>query len=439
MQLAGAYKQAADYQRMAWALEKFLLLRPNSGEARLTLATTYAMLGEKSKTYETLLKLQRAGYGFDLSNNPNFSKVSDTKVWTYIVDTLKTSLKPFGEGKVAFTLPGGDYLFDSIAWDAKRQQFLIGSVRDGTIRRVDKSGRMTDFIKPDAGNGLWSIYALAVDPEDEALYVASTSSVYFKNFNQSDFGKAGVFKFSLTDGKLLTKYLLEPDQAPRTLSSIAVGPRGLVFAADGLRNIIYRLDGDKLRPLLENPKLTSLRGMAVSGDGRFLYFADYALGVFGVDLAEGRAFDLHYDPEKLALGGIDGLLWYENHLILVQNGMTPHRIMRLSLSTDGRKVIDVTPIDAGHAQLELPTYGTVAGNDLYFIANSQRNGYDGYGNPKDVAKLKPVVIFRSNLRFAWDRAKHDDRSQAASVISESKPGTGRFSDVEAGSTSINGN
>lgn len=439
LRLGAMYKQSADYQRLSWVLERLIALQPNVGDIRLSLATSYAMLGEKSKAYETLLTLQRAGYGYDLSNNPNFSKVADTKVWSYIVDSLKKSLAPFGDGKVAFDLPAGDYLFDSIGWDPKRGQFLIGSVRDGSIRRVDKDGKMTDFIKADSDNGLWSVYALAVDASNDVLYVASTSSVYFKNFNQADFGKAGVFKFSLSDGRLLDKYLLPGGREPRTLSSIAVGPGNEVFAADGLRNIIYRLDGGTLKPFLENPKLTSIRGMAISGDGRFLYFADYTLGVFGVDLAVGRAFDLGYDPDRLALGGVDGLAWYDNHLVTVQSGMTPRRVMRLSLSADGRKIIGAMPLDAGHPQFELPTNGVVDGDGFYFIANSQKNEYDSYGNPKDVSKLKPVEIFRSDLRFGWDNAKHESLSRAATVVSESHPGSGRFSNVEGGSTSVSGN
>src|SRR6185369_14182153 len=148
----------------------------------------------------------------------------------------------------------------------KRKQFLAGSVRDGTVYLVGKDGSLQKFIAPGADNGLWSVYAMAVDAPHDALYVASTSSVYFKGFKQEDFGKAGVFKFKLSTGKLQDKYLLAPDNQPRTLSSLAVGPDGQVFAADGLRNIIYRLDGGALKVMVENPKLTSIRGLVVSED-----------------------------------------------------------------------------------------------------------------------------------------------------------------------------
>jgi sugar lactone lactonase YvrE len=436
--LAAIYKQQGDLQRLVWALQQLNTLMPNTGELKLALASVYAERGEKSKTYDVLLHMQQQGFGYDLTDNKSFAKVSDTKVWTYIVENLKANLKPFGEGKVAFTLPKGDYLFESLAYDAKRKQFLAGSVREGKIYRVGKDGKLQDFIVPGADNGLWGVYAMAVDADRDALYVASTASVYFKGFKQEDFGKAGVFKFKLSTGKLQSKYLLAPDNQTRTLSSIAIGKDGQVFAADGLRNIIYRLDGDTLKMMVENPKLTSIRGLAVSGDGKRLYFADYALGVFGVDLAAGKGFDLDYKADELVLGGIDGLYWYDNTLVVIENGMSPKRVMRLQLGADGRKIEKIMPLDVANAAFALPTYGTINADGLYFIANSQKNGYDTYGVPKDAAKLEAVHVFRSDLRFAWNESGVGPqvKSIPASAPAPAVPrSSGLFDNVEGGAQS----
>jgi hypothetical protein len=290
---------------MTWALRQLTALLPNAGELKLALASVYAAQGDKTSTYDLLLQMQRQGFGYDLTTNPAFAKVNDTRAWNYIAENLKANLRQFGEGKVAYTLPKGDYLFESLAWDPKKKQLLAGSVRDGKVYRVGKDGKLEEFIAPTAENGLWSVYAMATDPAGENLYVASTSAVYFKGFKQEDYGKAGVFR--LSDGKLVSKYLLTPDNQPRTLSTIAVGKNGEVFAADGVRNLIYRLDGGALKVMVENPKLTSLRGLAVSGDGKTLYFADYQMGLFGIDLSAGKAFDIDYSADTLVVGGIDGV------------------------------------------------------------------------------------------------------------------------------------
>lgn len=435
LRLAAIYKQQGDLQRLGWSLRRLLVLRPNSGELRVALAANYAQQGEKSKAYELLLNSQKQGFGFDLSKDDKFAAIADTKVWTYIVDNLKANLKPFGEGSVAFALPAGDQLFDSLAFDPKKKQFLAGSVREGKIYRVGKNGTLQEFIAPTAQNGLWSVYAMAAVPEDDVLYVASTASVYFKGFDKADFGKAGVFRFRLSDGKFLGKSLLLPGRDERTLSSIAAGRNGQVYAADGLRNEIYRLDDGELKLLMENPQLTSLRGLALDADGKNLYFADYSLGVFGIDLAGGKGFDLAYDPKTLVLGGIDGLYWYDHTLVAIESGMSPHRVMRLSLSQDGRKIVDAMPLDAGKPEFKLPTYGAIDGDGLYFIANSQKNLYDAYGTLKSGARPEAVKVFRSNLRFAW-KAHAEPASRLSPMLPPptSTPGKGAFGNVQGGSS-----
>ena len=437
--LAATYKQSGDLERLVWSLQRLTALLPNTGELKLALASVYAEQGNSAKTYEVLLQMQQQGFGYDLEGNPGFAKVSGTRLWSYIASGLKANLQPFGEGKVAFTLPKGDYVFESLAYDPKRKQFLAGSVREGKIYLVGKDGKLEDFITPGADNGLWGVYAMAADPANDALYVASTSSVYFKGFKQEDFGKAGVFKFRLSSGKLLNKYLLAPDNQPRTLSSIAVGKNGAVFAADGLRSIIYRLDGGALKPMVENPKLTSIRGLAVSGDGKRLYFADYSLGIFGVDLAAGKGFDLDYGADKLVLGGIDGLYWYDDALIAIENGMSPKRVMRLRLDKTGRKIDKAMPLDAANTAFGLPTYGAIDGDAIYFIANSQKNLYDAYGVLKDASKLDGERVFQSNLRFAWDDSVGKHTMQlpvgAATIPPAGTPHTGAFDNVEGGAQS----
>jgi hypothetical protein len=437
--LAAGYKQSGDVERLTWALKRMTVLLPNTGDLKLALASVYAERGDKSRAYETLLGMQQQGFGYDLADNSAFDSIHGTKLWTYLADNLKANLKPFGEGKVAFTLPGGDHLFESLAYDPKRKQFLVGSVRDGTISLVGKDGSLHDFIAPNADNGLWSVYAMAADPADDALYVASTSSVYFKGFRKEDYGKAGVFKFRLSTGKLLNKYVLTPENQPRTLSSIAIGG-GAVFAADGLANIIYRIDGGALKPMVENPKLTSIRGLAVSGDGKRLYFADYQLGVFGIDLTAAKGFDVEYSPARLVLGGIDGLYWYgDDALVAIENGMSPRRVMRLRLDKDGRKIATAMPLDSSNPAFGLPTYGVIVGDGLYFIANSQKNEYDSYGEPKDAKKLEPVKVFRSDVRFAWEANVEAQPKLPPGAFKEKgkvpEPVPGLFGNVEGGASS----
>lgn len=402
--LAGVYNQIGDVKRFSWTLKRLTELMPDSGQLKLQLAMAYAQQGDKAAAYNTLVRMQGQGFGYDIANDSRFDKIHGTKVWDYIVTNLQVNAKQFGEGKQAFELPKGDYLFESIGWDPKRKQFLIGSAREGKVYLADMNGKLTDFIKPTAENGVYAVFDLAVDAGHDRLYVASAGAPYYKDFNAETYGKSGVVEFELASGKFVKKYTFPADSGDLLPTSLTVGKDGHVFVADGEHGTIFRLDGGELKLLVKNPILTSIRGMAVSDDGRTLYFADYAMGIFGVDLAKGAPFVLGRNPDKLVLGGIVGMYWYDGCLILIESGMVPQRVMRLKLADDGRSVTTVMPLDVAQPAFATPTLGAIAGDNLYFIANSQRLLYDRYGVLKDPSKLEPTRIFKSNLRFAWDQA-----------------------------------
>lgn len=401
--LAGLYQEKTDMRRLVWTLERLSQLRPSSGEVKLALAAAYSNLDDKSRAYDVLLKMQQQGFGYNLTDDPRFKKVSDTRVWTYAVENLRANLKPFGEGKVAFSLPKGDFLFESIGWDPKRKQFLVGSVREGKVYLSDAKGKLTEFITPNAQNGLWGVYGVAVDAERDALYVASTSSVYYQGFKADQNGKAGLFKFKLSTGAFVEKYLLPDNGTPYTLSTVIVSRKGQVFATDGVNNLLFRLEGKTLKPLIDGARLTSLRGVTVSDDGKLLYYADFTHGIAGLDLTTGKGFGIGFDPSMLVLSGIEGLYWYDGTLLAIEPGMSPKRVVRLHLTPDGKGISKMMPLDAAKPEFDYPTVGVVADNALYFIADSRRNHYDSYGVPKEDAALAPVQIYRSDARFAWDQ------------------------------------
>jgi len=401
--LGQIYAEAGESEHMQWTLQRLTQLFPNSGNLRLQLAMVYAGQEKKTETYDTLLRLINQGYYYDIGKDPRFEGAHGTKVWDYIVKTFEDANKPFGEGKVAFDLPKGDKLFESIAWDPKRKQFLVGSVRDGGIYIADGKGGVKEFIKADAANGLMAVFGLAVDATHDRLYAISNGVAHFNHFDAAMVGKAGLFEFVLSSGKFVRSALLPVDDGRHILSSIATDSSGKVYVADGVVQQIYKYDDGALKLIAGNPSLSGIRGLAVSGDGRTLYFADIALGLFGIDLAQNKPFNITYNQDKLTLGGIDGLYWFDGTLVAIQNDMSPKRVMRLRLGSDGRSIVQEQPLEAAQPAFGLPTVGTVVDKGLYFIANSQKGLYSDLGVLTDADKLEPVHIFRTDLLFAWNQ------------------------------------
>ena len=420
--LAQLYNSKDDMQHLVWTLQRVCELMPNSGDLRLQLAMAYAKAGDKTKAYDTLLRMQVQGFGYDIAKDPRFEPIHGTRVWDYLVANLAVNAKQFGEGKLAFELPRGDFLFNALAWDPKRKQLLVGSERDGRIQLADEQGKLSPFIAADAANGLWGVDALGVDEAHGKLYVASAASLRFKGFNQDNAGKAGIFEFDLATGKLLKKYILPQGDGAHVLTSIAVGKDGQVYAADGPRRSIFKLENGALKSILVNPRLTGITGLALTDDGKTLYIADYAMGIFGFDLTKAGAFELAYDPSKLVLGGIDSMYWYDGNLIVVESGMVPKRVLRVKLSADGRGVVSVMPLDVAQPAFENLGQAAVAGDNLYIVANRQDGLYDDHGVLVDAARLEPTGIFRSNLRFAWGQ-KGVSAGTGLVPITTAAPGT----------------
>jgi hypothetical protein len=380
-------------------MQRVSQLRPHAGNIRLELAAALAMQDNKSAAYEQLLFLKDQGFSFDVAEDARFDNLHGTKVWKFLVDGFEANGTPKGAGRVVMQLPPGDLLVESLAWDPERKTLLAGSVRSGEISRVADDGKLTPLIKPDLENGLWGAFEMAVDAQRDALWVASAAIPHVRHAKGVDYGRVGVFRFKLSTGEFVSRALLPSDGRNHLLTGLAVAPDGSVYAADSQTRQIFKVEGDSLRSVVDNQRLTSIRGIVVSGDGKRLYFSDHELGLFGLELATGKPFDLKVGPTT-SLFGIESLYWHDDSLVAVQNGTRPIRIVRFVLSPDGTGVTGAQPIDVARPEFGQPTRGALAGDRLYVIANSQKGGYDSLGVPRDVAKLERIRIWLSVLDAA---------------------------------------
>jgi hypothetical protein len=145
-----------------------------------------------------------------------------------------------------------------------------------------------------------------------------------------------------------------------------------------------------LEKWLESDDFVSLQGIALGADGRQLYLADYANGLWQVDLAT-RTPRLLAPPAHATLFGLDGLYAVPGGLIAVQNGVNPQRVIRLDLAADDTPAT-IRVLAAGHAAMTDLGLGQVVGGHFEFIGNA---GWNEFAKAKDPAAARSVTLLRT--------------------------------------------
>ena len=121
-----------DYLAFSKALERLRILRPYNGGYMYQLVIAYALLDDKSKAYDLMVRMQQQGLGYDFDESPDTMNIRGTQVYDYVNDIMKMAANPLGETESAFTLPESVSLPETIAWDESRQKFLIGTATEGS-------------------------------------------------------------------------------------------------------------------------------------------------------------------------------------------------------------------------------------------------------------------------------------------------------------------
>jgi hypothetical protein len=182
-----------------------------------------------------------------------------------------------------------------------------------------------------------------------------------------------------------------------TLSDIALGPDGAVYASDPLCGGIYTVaaGAQQIAVLVAPGTFRSPQGLAVSANGARLYVSDYRYGLAMVDLTTGKVARLASDVPA-ALDGVDGLWLQAGELVAVQNGTSPMRISALRLSDDGTRIVGHRILEQAHPDWTEPLGGSIADGALYYIATGQWDRYDK-GRLREGREAIPTVIRRLPL------------------------------------------
>lgn len=403
-QLAIESYQNQEYMRFLQANIKLREQRPYEPQYMVGMVIGAALIGKPQTAYNYMHVMQQQGLSYDFNSTEDTVSIRTPQVYGYLNDLLIKQGEPMGEGRVAFTLPESALRPEAIAWDGVRGRFLIGTVDTGTLLAVTPDGKVEEILKAGKDNGLMAINGIAVDQERKKLWVTTAGLPGFAALAPADLGRGALLEFHLETLEPLGRFEIPADGVPHVPGSVVVTPAGDVFLIDRAVPVLYRKPvGKPLAAYLGNPDMVGLRDLTVSTDGSKLYVADAAMGVMVVDVVNGKASTLT-GPETLNLTGISGVMYSEGKLLVLQNGITPQRLMRLDLDPTGMTVTAVAPLAIALEPFNAPAFGVVQGGAVYYFASSNLADTDADAGAKPTVVMKTPIELSKPIQSA-DYAK----------------------------------
>lgn len=401
---------AEDHEAWVDALEKLHQIRPFNPDVMRQLVMGYALTDKPSEAFNRMLSMQQQGLAVDWDAIDEVESLRQYPLYEYLRDLMAEAGKPGGEAQLVWEIDADHPMPEALAHDADSQRVFVGTVRDGKILvRGPDDDEFIVFAEHASTPGLKAVFDLLVDEERGHLWVATGAIGQYRHAKASDMGRSALLKLDIETGETLGEFRVLADGRPHLLGAMTQASDGTIYAADGVSSQIYRLGpaDERPEPLVGNPNFSGLRGIALSEDEKRLYVSDYELGVFFFDLGdnvEGYALGA---PPTLNLGGVDGLYIWENYLIAIQNGVTPERVLRLELDDSGRRVVNVATIAKALPEFDVPTFGTVADDELLFFASSHWNLVDNAGRPIN-SPLPAIPVLRAQVDEVADMVEEQE-------------------------------
>lgn len=358
----------------------------------LSLARADARLGRTEDALAWLQAYAASGLTRDLQSDSAFDSLRVAVGWAPVSQRIAANAQPISTAQVAFTLPDAAFLPEGIAFDPRTRRFFLTSLRHGSIATYTPGGTITELV-PARRDGQWSMVAVAADPSTRTLWATTGALPLFGGYQAADSGKSALLAYDMDTGALRRRYDA-PEEGRHQWGDLTVTPDGTVYVSDADQGVVYRLErgGEDLEPFAVD-ELVSPQGLALSGDGRRLYVADYVRGIGVIDRASGEVAWVAA-PDSVAVAGIDGLVRAGRGLIAVQNGVTPKRVVYLALDEAGTAITGWRALESGTPVLTEPTHAVVVGDEVFFIADSGWDRLTPEGALKPGARLEPAHVMR---------------------------------------------
>src|SRR5215469_16087212 len=366
-------------------IEKLLPQLLDRGPALSQLAHDYVYLGDLSKGLSVLKECIALKEGFDPDGDPVFLPLKTNPEYVSLVSEVHREYPQVQQSHLALTIPEKDLIPEGLTADTQRHVFYMGSLNLGKIVKFTTSGTVSDFIGVSKYK-LRSVCGMKVDP--------STGDVWANTCPYDGIGSE-LAHFD-QHGRMLEHFgSLEPGS--HLFNDLVLRQSEGIYLTDSLANRVFRFDRKThaFTALIFPRSLYYPNGIALSDDGNWLYISD-AFGTLQYNFGNQRAHEVDPGPST-TVSGFDGLYWYHDGLIGIQNSLGSARVAQFPLSSDGLRVAAASILENRSDFVSSPTTGALDGSQFYFIANTHIDDWKD-GKIVNEKQLEPVRIGVLELR-----------------------------------------
>jgi hypothetical protein len=373
-------------------LQQLTNVHPDDPALLYNLAADYAEKCDVPTTLKLLHQVAAATGGLDPGEYRGFAYLRNTPEFEAIVAEIRLKNKPNIRSKAAFVIREPDLFPEGMAYARYNGRIYAGSVQRKIVW-TDKTGELHDLVK--AGEDkLAYVAGLHVDETRKELWAVSTR---FGDTAEPAGTAPGLFKYDLTSGKRLDIFISQ-NKSSGYLNDVTVAPSsGKAYVTNTMEGSVYctKTGSHELELFLAPGTVPGANGITISDDEKTLFVAG-DFGIYRVDLGTRYSAPLQ-KMSNVIDASIDGLYFYRQSLVGIQNAIHPGRVVRFYLDPTLTKITGWEILETYNPAFENPTTGSLDGDSLLFMANTQLHKWQP-GKPLPAPSgLHDVQILRISL------------------------------------------
>lgn len=322
---------------------------------RFLYAEALAKNGQTAPSSAELRSLADRGYYYPFWERPAFDKLRPASELDAIRNVMQQNAQTLGTIERTISTDVAGLVAEGI--DAAADSWLLGSLADGSVYRMERSG-VTKLLWRETAKARQAL-GLRYDTNKNVVWVCS---------NSSDDSNASAELLRISLESLEAERHRLPD--PRSLcNDVVLLPAGAVAVSDSEGGAVWMLSADGgWSSLIQSGALGYPNGLTYLAASQRLLVADLR-GLWSVDLTGGQMSAV-VAPDGAFVGGIDGLYSAGRDLIAIQNGVNPRRILRIHLDDSPLRIKDVSSIASNVSALLEMTTAVVRGNEIAVLSSA---------------------------------------------------------------------